>query len=66
MYGILATLQAGPGTMLVPVSVPYALVPMGGAKLVLGRVTPDNAVYARYKAHLSRIMTDGFARLLAL
>lgn len=64
MYGILATLQAGQGTQLVPVSVPYALVPLGEGEPLLGRVTPEADAYAGYKAHLSRIMTDGFARLL--
>ncbi len=66
MYGILATLQAGPGTVLLPVSVPYALVPMGKDKPELGRITPDGAAYAGYKAHLSRTVDDGFARLLTL
>jgi hypothetical protein len=32
MYGLLTTLQAGPGSQLVPVSVPLALVPMDKAK----------------------------------
>ncbi|HVZ30604.1 MAG TPA: helix-turn-helix transcriptional regulator [Asticcacaulis sp.] len=64
MYGILATLQAGQGTQLVPVSVPYALVPMAEGNPVLGRITPDADVHARYKAHLSRIVAEGFARLL--
>lgn len=66
MYGVLSTLQVGPGTLLVPVSVPYALVPMGGAQPELGRIAPDSPVYADYKAHLARIIDDGFARLLAL
>lgn len=64
MYGLLTTLQVGPGTLLVPVSVPYALVPFGVEGPALGRIMPDAEAYAGYKAHLSRIVSDGFARLM--
>jgi transcriptional regulator with XRE-family HTH domain len=66
MYGLLTTLQVGPGTLLVPVSVPYALVPFGVESPALGRIMPDAEAYAGYKAHLSRIVGDGFARLLGM
>ena len=64
MYGLLATLQAGSGTQLVPVSAPFALIPFGKDSRNLGRITPADAAYAGYRAHLARVIEGGFARLL--
>lgn len=64
MYGLLSTLQAGPGSHLVPVSAPLALVPFAATAQVLGRVTAENEVYAPYSAHLTRVVQGGFARLI--
>ncbi len=64
MYGLLSTLQAGPGSQLLPVSVPLALVPFAATAGVLGRVTADDACYILYRAHLDRVVAGGFARLV--
>ncbi len=66
MYGLLTTLQAGQGAQLLPVSVPLALVPFAATDKVLGRVGPDDAVFAAYRAHLARVTEGGFARFPVL
>jgi len=62
MYGLLATLHAGMGTQLMPVSVPIALVPLAATPGVFGRVMPGDETYADYRAHLERITARGFAK----
>ena len=64
MYGLLSTLQAGPGSQLLPVSVPLALVPFAATAGVLGRVTASDDSYALYRVHLDRVVAGGFARLV--
>ena len=64
MYGLLATLQSGSGTQLVPVSAPFALIPFGTDGRNLGRITPADGAYEEYRAHLARVIEGGFARLL--
>ncbi len=64
MYGLLATLQAGAGAQLLPVSVPLALVPFAATAGVLGRVMAGDAAHAAYRAHLSRVTDGGFARFV--
>lgn len=66
MYGLLATLKAGPGSHLSPISVVLALIPLGKAPCTFGRIAPDTPDYAAYRAHLDRISDGGFAQLLAL
>ncbi len=64
MYGLLTTLQAGPGSHLVPVSAPLALVPFAATAQVLGRVTAQDEVFGAYNAHLTKVIQGGFARLI--
>jgi len=64
MYGLLATLQAGSGTQLLPVAVPLALIPLTATPGLLGRIGPEAEVHAEYRAHLTRVTEGGFARLL--
>lgn len=66
MYGLLTTLQAVQGAQLLPVSVPLALVPFAATAKVLGRVGPDDAAFADYRAHLLRVTEGGFARFPVL
>ncbi len=66
MYGLLTTLQAVQGAQLLPVSVPLALVPFAATGGVLGRIAPDDAAYAGYRAHLLRVTEGGFARFPTL
>jgi transcriptional regulator with XRE-family HTH domain len=62
MYGLLATLHAGMGTQLMPVSVPIALIPLQATPGVFGRVMPGDDAYDNYRAHLERITERGFAK----
>jgi len=64
MYGLLATLQAGSGAQLLPVSVPLALVPFAATAGVLGRILPGAAAHTAYRAHLARVTEGGFARFV--
>jgi len=63
MYGILTSLKAGRGTQLTPVSTTIALVPMlnFSGDPAFGRILPDHGAYAEYRAHLDRVIDDGFA-----
>jgi transcriptional regulator with XRE-family HTH domain len=65
MYGILTTLQVGRGAQLTPVAAPIALVPLRGFKEVqFGRVGPEDACYATYRAYLKRTVEEPFALFL--
>ncbi len=64
MYGLLATLQAGSGAQLLPVSVPLALVPYAATAGVLGRIIPGDEAHPAYRAHLSKVTEGGFARFV--
>jgi transcriptional regulator with XRE-family HTH domain len=63
MYGVMSTLLSANGGHLVPVAVPFALVPMSEG-LTCGRVIPGDALYERYRAHLSRAMSEDFLRFI--
>jgi transcriptional regulator with XRE-family HTH domain len=65
MYGVLATLLSGQGAQLVPVAVPFALVPPI-PDMVFGRITASEKAYARYREHLERAVTDDFVRFLTV
>lgn len=66
LYGLLATLQVGAGTQLIPVASPYVLVPTTRLRdeLAFGRIAPSHPRFESYQAHLARVTRDGFARLL--
>lgn len=65
MYGVLATLLSGQGAELVPVAVPFALVPPI-PDMVFGRVTAAEKAYGRYREHLERAVSDDFVRFLTV
>lgn len=62
MFGLLSTLQAGPGSQLVPVASPVALVPQGQLSLALGLLAADSPDYAVCKAMLDTATADDFCR----
>jgi len=65
MYGIITTLLAGRGSRLTPIAAPIAYLPI---KLVpsptLGRISPNEANYPLYRAHLHRTIDEPFAMFL--
>jgi len=63
MFGILATLQTGRGSQLLPVAAPLALVPLAGGEK-LGRIAEDMAEHDAYARILKRAVEEDFARLL--
>lgn len=65
MYGVMSTLLSANGGHLVPVAVPFALVPLV-ADLSFGRVVPGDALHAHYHAHLTRAMREDFLRFIAV
>jgi transcriptional regulator with XRE-family HTH domain len=65
MYGIIATLLAGPGSMLTPIAAPIAFLPIKAlATPTLGRISPDDANYPLYRRHLRRTTDEPFAVFL--
>jgi len=66
MYGLLTTLLAGPGSQLLPVSVPLALIPRTSAPdASFGRISESDANFKSHQDHLNRVLARGFARLIA-
>jgi transcriptional regulator with XRE-family HTH domain len=66
MYGIIATLLAGRGSLLTPVAAPIAYLPL--AKVAaprFGRVAPGDAGYEAYRAELKRTVEEPFALFVA-
>lgn len=67
MFGVLATLQVGSGSQLVPVSCPLALAKLQPeAEPQLGLVTPGSAAHEGYAALVRTATADQFARLYTL
>jgi transcriptional regulator with XRE-family HTH domain len=64
MYGLLSTLRAGRGGQLQPVSTPLVLLPLTPEISQFGRIMPANALYARFRGHLSRVIEDDHVRLI--
>ena len=65
LYGLLSTLQSGPGGHLTPVAAPIALVPLHGRPGArFGRIAPAEADFAFCRAQLDRVMREPFVRLL--
>ncbi len=65
MFGIITTLLAGRGSLLTPIAAPIAFLPIKTiANPTLGRISPDDANYAVYRAHLRRTTDEPFALFL--
>lgn len=63
LYGILTTLEVGPGSQLVPASCPVALSKLAPQDdPALGLITPESPTYAAYRDTLRRSTADDFAR----
>jgi transcriptional regulator with XRE-family HTH domain len=62
MYGILMTLLAGRGSLLMPITAPIAFVPLSAfATPTFGRIAPNEPNHALYRAHLLRTLDEPFA-----
>jgi hypothetical protein len=66
MYGIIATLLVGRGSVLTPIAAPIAFLPVGNvAAPTVGRLLSDDANYALYREHLRRTIDEPFALFVA-
>ncbi|MBW3617130.1 MAG: helix-turn-helix transcriptional regulator [Proteobacteria bacterium] len=66
LHGLIATLHAGRGSQLTPVSSPMVLVPLRGREAPsYGLVGPADAAFTSYRQQLRRTLDGGYARLLA-
>jgi len=66
MYGIIATLLAGRGSLLTPVAAPIAFLPIRRvAAPTFGRFVPGDAGYDAYRGALRRITDEPFALFIA-
>jgi transcriptional regulator with XRE-family HTH domain len=62
MYGIIATLLAGRGSLLTPIAAPIALLPIDNVEAPsFGRIAPTDVGYERYRRELKRITDEPFA-----
>src|SRR5205823_12024761 len=62
MYGIISTLLAGRGSLLIPIAAPIALLPIDTMKdPAFGRVAPADPHHAIYRQHLQRTTDEPFA-----
>jgi transcriptional regulator with XRE-family HTH domain len=65
MYGILATLLAGRGSLLTPIAAPIAFVPLRGIpEPVFGRVSSKDAKYETYRQYIQRTIEEPFAMFI--
>ena len=65
MYGVIATLLAGRGSMLTPIAAPIALLPVKNVPdAAYGRIAAGDARGALYREHLQRVTSDQFAMFL--
>ena len=66
MYGLLTTLLAGPGSQLLPVSAPLALIPRTAMPdASFGRISDSDANFKTYQNHLNTVLAGSFARMIA-
>ncbi|HWX32623.1 MAG TPA: helix-turn-helix transcriptional regulator [Steroidobacteraceae bacterium] len=65
MYGVIATLLAGRGSMLTPIAAPIALLPVKNVPdAAYGRIAAGDARGALYREHLQRVTSEQFAMFL--
>jgi transcriptional regulator with XRE-family HTH domain len=65
MYGVIATLLAGRGSLLPPIAAPIALLPVKNVpNAAYGRIATADARGAIYREHLQRVMSEPFAVFL--
>lgn len=65
MYGVIATLLAGRGSLLTPIAAPIALLPVKNVPdAAYGRIATGDARGATYREHLQRVMSEPFAVFL--
>lgn len=65
MYGIIATLLAGRGSLLTPIAAPIAFLPIRNvASPAFGRISSNDACYEAYRRELRRITDEPFAVFL--
>lgn len=64
LYGLLATLQAGMGSQLLPAASPIALIPLKRleGQPAFGKMAPGDPAHAAYNAHLKKIMGEHYTR----
>jgi transcriptional regulator with XRE-family HTH domain len=66
MYGIIATLLAGRGSLLTPIAAPIAFLPIENVTApTFGRITPTDACFEAYRKELRRTMDEPFALFVA-
>jgi transcriptional regulator with XRE-family HTH domain len=66
MYGIIATLLSGRGSLLTPVAAPIALLPIGNVvDPSFGRIAPGQPNHDAYRAVLKRCTEEPFAIFVA-
>ena len=65
MYGIITTLLAGRGAVLIPIAAPIAFLPMQTVPVPsFGRIPPNDTNYDLYRNHMQRITDEPFAMFL--
>ncbi|MNQ48405.1 helix-turn-helix protein [compost metagenome] len=62
LYGILTTLMVGHGSQLIPAAAPFVMLRLKAeTELAFGRIEANHPDYARYRAELDLVTSDGFA-----
>ena len=64
MYGVIATLLAGRGSLLTRIAAPIALLPVDLPDAAYGRIATGDARGATYREHFQRVMSEPFAVFL--
>jgi hypothetical protein len=65
MYGVIATLLAGRGSILTPIAAPIALLPVKNVPdAAYGRIAPTDGRGSLYREHLQRVTGEQFAKFL--
>jgi hypothetical protein len=65
MYGVIATLMAGRGSLLTPIAAPIALLPVKNVpNAACGRIETADPRVALYRENLQRVSGEQFAMFL--